>query len=153
MAIEKKYDQKTKAASIGFRNGLMKDEIVSILHEPGLQELMPEDVRGVLGAELHWAVCYMKKLHDRGRLDAPLPMFETVRSAELIGLETEVENLRDKLFWADLALSHMKSVLDFETVPKYADAASEVRHIKAELERQMREAQEKHIEVVRVTGK
>ena len=74
----------------------MKDEIISILHEPGLQELMPEDVRGVMGAELHWAVCYMKKLHDRGRLDTPLPMFETVRSAEVIGLEEEVNRLKER---------------------------------------------------------
>lgn len=104
MPIEKKHDKKSKAASIGFRNGLMKDEIVSILHEPGLQELMPEDVKGVLGAELHWAVNYMQKLRKKGRLDTPLPMFEDVRSAEVIGLEEEVRRLKGALYLCQTAV-------------------------------------------------
>ena len=111
MPIAKKHEVKTKAASIGFRNGMMKDEIVSILHEPGLQELMPEEVKGVLGAELHWAVVYMKKLHDRGRLDTPLPMFAP-ESAETIGMREQINRLNGDL---NKLLDLTKKMAEFQT--------------------------------------
>ena len=145
MPIAKKHDKKSKAASIGFRNGLMKEEIVSILHEPGLQDLMPEDVKGVLGAELHWAVGYMKKLHDRGRLDTPLPMFETVRSAEVIGLEDQVKNLRDELFWERQAIGEIEILL-MEEATKGDDYARELRR---KIDIIVRKSREKHVKETR----
>ncbi len=145
MPIEKKHETKSKAASIGFRNGLMKEEIVSILHEPGLQDLMPEDVKGVLGAELHWAVGYMKKLHDRGRLDTPLPMFETVRSAEVIGLEDQVKNLRDELFWERQAIGEIEILL-MEEATKGDDYARELRR---KIDIIVRKSREKHVKETR----
>jgi hypothetical protein len=145
MPIEKKHETKSKAASIGFRNGLMKEEIVSILHEPGLQDLMPEDVKGVLGAELHWAVGYMKKLHDRGRLDTPLPMFETVRSAEVIGLEDQVKNLRDELFWERQAIGEIEILL-MEEATKGDDYARELRR---KIDILVRKSREKHVKETR----
>ena len=145
MPIAKKHDKKSKAASIGFRNGLMKEEIVSILHEPGLQDLMPEDVKGVLGAELHWAVGYMKKLHDRGRLDTPLPMFETVRSAEVIGLEDQVKNLRDELFWERQAIGEIEILL-MEEATKGDDYARELRR---KIDILVRKSREKHVKETR----
>lgn len=145
MPIEKKHETKSKAASIGFRNGLMKEEIVSILHEPGLQDLMPEDVKGVLGAELHWAVGYMKKLHDRGRLDTPLPMFEIVRSAEVIGLEDQVKNLRDELFWERQAIGEIEILL-MEEATKGDDYARELRR---KIDIIVRKSREKHVKETR----
>lgn len=123
----------------------MKEEIVSILHEPGLQDLMPEDVKGVLGAELHWAVGYMKKLHDRGRLDTPLPMFETVRSAEVIGLEDQVKNLRDELFWERQAIGEIEILL-MEEATKGDDYARELRR---KIDIIVRKSREKHVKETR----
>lgn len=140
---------KPKPKSIGFKNGEMKDEIERILDNPRMQELMTEEEKQFLSGRVYWAVTYLDKLLDRGRLDVTLPMFEPVRSAEVVGLETEVENLREKLFWSDLALSHMKQILDFEAVPQYEDAKEELRWIKQELEKRMREAKEKPVTVHR----
>ena len=145
MPIEKKHETKSKAASIGFRNGLMKDEIVSILHEPGLQELMPEDVKGVLGAELHWAVNYMQQLRKKGRLDTPLPMFEDVRSAEVIGLEDQVKNLRDELFWERQAIGEIEILL-MEEATKGDDYARELRR---KIDIIVRKSREKHVKETR----
>lgn len=93
--FQKKHENPTKPKSIGFRDGRMKDEISRILKEPALQELMPEDVKGVEGLMTHWAVCKLKELLDKGRLETPLPMFAP-ESAETIGMREEIDRLKQR---------------------------------------------------------
>lgn len=136
---------KPKPKSIGFKNGAMKDEIEKVLDNPRMQELMTDEEKQFLSGRVYWAVNYLDKMLNRGKLEVPLPMFEPVRSAEVVGLETQVENLRDELFWERQAIGEIE-VLLMEEATKGDEYARELR---AKIDALVRKSREKHVTIVR----
>jgi len=100
---------KRNIVTICFSDRAMKEEIQTILREPRIQNLMPEDVRGKDGKMVHWAVKHLKFLADKGKMRVEVPMFEEESSAELRQLLDENDRLKREIADLTNAVSALKN--------------------------------------------
>ena len=115
--MESKVKNPHRMQAISWRDGVEKEEVVSILNSPEVNQYIPEEMRSYqghnsAGKRVLWAVRKIKELARLGMIDAQKPIWG--KSEEVEALEKKIEELEKLVSFYRKVARHEGLTIDEE---------------------------------------